>query len=242
MATYCAICNKKAGILGRKQIRDGYICTDCFYKCKLDMDMSCFSVNDIKDRYRYIEENREPFKNFIPTIKIARLFEVDENSKLFRTRKGAECFKFSDIVNFELYEDGDAVIKGGMGKAVTGGLLLGGVGAIVGGVTGKRKQKSVVSNMYIRISLNHRWVKNIRINLIQTQLKRSGFLYKEVKKSCDNIISVLETITNKQRGEEVAVTGTVSVADEILKFKELLDMGAITQDEFDKKKKQLLEQ
>ncbi|WP_397544849.1 SHOCT domain-containing protein [Ruminococcus sp.] len=31
-----------------------------------------------------------------------------------------------------------------------------------------------------------------------------------------------------------------SVADEIRKFKELLDIGAITQEEFDAKKKQLL--
>ena len=31
-----------------------------------------------------------------------------------------------------------------------------------------------------------------------------------------------------------------SAADEIKKFKELLDMGAITQEEFDAKKKQLL--
>lgn len=33
---------------------------------------------------------------------------------------------------------------------------------------------------------------------------------------------------------------TVSVADEIRKFKELLDMGAITQEEFDAQKKRLL--
>ena len=32
----------------------------------------------------------------------------------------------------------------------------------------------------------------------------------------------------------------VSVADELLKFKQLLDMGAITQDEFDAKKRELL--
>jgi predicted Zn-dependent peptidase len=35
-------------------------------------------------------------------------------------------------------------------------------------------------------------------------------------------------------------TGTVDVAGEIKKFKELLDMGAISQEEFDKKKDQLL--
>ena len=32
----------------------------------------------------------------------------------------------------------------------------------------------------------------------------------------------------------------LSVADEIMKFKRLLDEGAITQEEFDKKKKELL--
>ena len=36
-------------------------------------------------------------------------------------------------------------------------------------------------------------------------------------------------------------TGVVSVVDEILKLKGLLDMSVLTQDEFDKKKKQLLE-
>ena len=33
---------------------------------------------------------------------------------------------------------------------------------------------------------------------------------------------------------------TTSAADELKKFKELLDMGAISQEEFDAKKKQLL--
>ena len=36
------------------------------------------------------------------------------------------------------------------------------------------------------------------------------------------------------------LVGASTIADEILKFKELLDVGAITQEEFDAKKKQLL--
>ena len=38
----------------------------------------------------------------------------------------------------------------------------------------------------------------------------------------------------------VVVQNALSTADELKKFKELLDMGVITQDEFDAKKKQLL--
>ena len=41
-------------------------------------------------------------------------------------------------------------------------------------------------------------------------------------------------------GTEAAASAPVSAADELKKFKELLDMGAITQEEFDAKKKQLL--
>lgn len=44
----------------------------------------------------------------------------------------------------------------------------------------------------------------------------------------------------KQKNAPVVVTGAVSSADELKKFKELLDMGIITQEEFDAKKKQLL--
>jgi len=44
----------------------------------------------------------------------------------------------------------------------------------------------------------------------------------------------------KQKNAPVVMAGTVSNADELKKFKELLDSGIITQEEFDAKKKQLL--
>lgn len=44
----------------------------------------------------------------------------------------------------------------------------------------------------------------------------------------------------KQKNAPIVVAGAVSNADELKKFKDLLDMGIITQEEFDVKKKQLL--
>ncbi|EPZ54444.1 hypothetical protein H477_3583 [[Clostridium] sordellii ATCC 9714] len=49
-------------------------------------------------------------------------------------------YNYKDIIEFELLEDGESITKGGLGRAVAGGVLLGGVGAIVGGVTGIEKQ------------------------------------------------------------------------------------------------------
>ena len=47
---------------------------------------------------------------------------------------------------------------------------------------------------------------------------------------------------NYKNNDVVEVSGApaVSAADELKKFKELLDMGVISQEEFDAKKKQLL--
>ena len=46
--------------------------------------------------------------------------------------------------------------------------------------------------------------------------------------------------TKQQKNAPVVITGAVSPAEEIKKFKELLDMGIISQEDFDAKKKQLL--
>ena len=63
----------------------------------------------------------------------------------------------------------------------------------------------------------------------------------------DNIMEEVQLFVKKkvdeakrQKNAPVVVAGTLSNADELKKFKELLDMGIITQEEFDAKKKQLL--
>ena len=71
---------------------------------------------------------------------------------------------------------------------------------------------------------------------------------KVITKSFDSTVSALRTLI-PQKEESVVmieaqnkpqVTAAVSSADELKKFKELLDGGVISQEEFDAKKKQLL--
>ncbi len=54
------------------------------------------------------------------------------------------------------------------------------------------------------------------------------------------VIEVLETLKIKKSQGIKDAAATVSAADEIKKYKELLDMNVITQEEFETKKKQLL--
>lgn len=81
------------------------------------------------------------------------------------------------------------------------------------------------------------------VNLINMKIKKSSFVYKTVSKSVQNILSKFKIIVDGIEQEKKITnesTSSISVADEIKKFKELLDMGAITQEEFDTKKKELL--
>lgn len=58
--------------------------------------------------------------------------------------------------------------------------------------------------------------------------------------SMDCRILTDEEWAEEQKKASAPASAPVSAADELKKFKELLDMGAITQEEFDAKKKQLL--
>ncbi len=53
-------------------------------------------------------------------------------------------------------------------------------------------------------------------------------------------VAISELLINLQKTEDRTVEVKSSNADELKKYKELLDDGVITQDEFDAKKKQLL--
>lgn len=54
------------------------------------------------------------------------------------------------------------------------------------------------------------------------------------------IVEYIEQTRRKIKAGATTVASQLSAADELKKFKELLDMGVITQEEFDAKKKQLL--
>ena len=66
-------------------------------------------------------------------------------------------FPFSDIISCELIKDGVTIYKKSatrtIGGAVIGGVLSGGVGAIIGGLSGSSKEKEKINSIDIKITL-----------------------------------------------------------------------------------------
>lgn len=63
---------------------------------------------------------------------------------------------------------------------------------------------------------------------------------KQIALEMESINNLLQEKLSESKSTKVSNASNISVADEILKFKNLLDSGIITQEEFEKKKSELL--
>ena len=97
--------------------------------------------------------------------------------------------------------------------------------------------------MTLRVSLNHKYKNQLVMNFIPlgTSVKSNSMSYNLYKQQANDIISFLDALCKKASvSQTITSTQQISGVDEIMKYKELLDKGIISQEEFDLKKKQLL--
>ena len=141
----------------------------------------------------------------------------------------------------KVYEDRCIIsTKVGVGSIITGNLSDG--------------EKTIYYNDVIAVQFKR---SNLQLGYLQLETaastmnnKASNFFNKNTFTFDGNLDFKMEEVqkyikqkvdeAKKQKNTPIVVAGSVSSADELKKFKELLDMGIITQEEFDAKKKQLL--
>lgn len=257
----CPVCGKTDNYEFAAIIKDSQkLCKEC--TCKIDIDSSIRpfqSAEDIKKHLIFRDENLNLFKNFSTTREVKCSYGYfREDAKLKKwyiciVHKGQEIgnenptlYNYEDIIDYELTMDGEQVAKGGLGSTVAGGLMFGGAGAIVGSNVGKKTTSSIIKSMQIRISLNHPYITEEKVVFATHDgIKVGGYDYNKFKTEADNTISFLDSLCAKAAAEKALAANTaqpsaISSADEILKYKNLLDSGIISQEEFDAKKKQLL--
>lgn len=239
----CSICGKKAGALTRAKVADGFVCGDCLKGAYQFANFGSSSAADVQRHIEKVRHDTSFYSTLTPSGEVADYIKVFSSNRLWcvavKKKSPIYLFSFDDIINYELLEDGATVTTGGLGSAVAGATLFGGAGAIVGASLGK-KQKDIVNNLSVHISTRIPEIPSLNISLINTETKRGGFIYNGMKELAIQIISLLDQITADNDTASASISSSGSAADEILKFKGLLDAGAITQEEYEAKKKQLL--
>lgn len=237
----CAVCGKKTNAFTRVKLTDGFLCSTCKTWCSNFVQLRSMSSADARAHIAKTLQDDSIYPSLVPSESVGKYLVVFSKERLWSCMVSKSetpyLFSFDDIINYELLEDGACVTKGGLGSAAVGGFLFGGVGAIVGGGLG-RKQHDLVQKMGIRISTKVPLMSHIEIPILTTETKRSGMLYSSCKETALKILSLLDQIMSQQGQQEPS--SAVSSADELLKFKKLLDEGIITQEEFEAKKRQLL--
>ena len=263
MGKICIYCKRHLGFLdGKLNLADGStICTECIQKAGINtwsgtalvMAQSISSDNLIRMiegrkpltsedimLAPYREKNLSRVTEFVPTNSVGTLIQFNDNTKEFviGSDDTADLFKYENIVDYELLQNGLTVSKGSMSGAIIGGLLFGTTGAIVGSSGSERIDVNVCTNLSIKITLKDTYRKVCYVTFVADSLATTSNEYNRAYMLAQNCMSFLKLACEIVRNN--STLSSSSNADELRKFKELLDDGIITEEEFEMKKKQLL--
>jgi hypothetical protein len=244
----CSICGKEKT---SKKLSDGFVCSKCLDLCGNNRNtfkkLQDTTTSEILKEIEKEKQANSDIANFVATRGVGKLIKFDDNAKKILFPKTlltkARIYNYSELLGYEILEDGNTITKGGIGSAVVGGALFGGIGAVVGGLTGGKKSKEVVRSLKVKIVLDNKVVPAEYIELLKTEFKKDGFVYRAAKQEAEDIIAILTSISaenEKNQTNNSNVQNTNDPITEVKRYKELLDNGIITQEEFDKKKKELL--
>lgn len=215
MIKQCNECGKKIGIFSNGGTTSkGLLCNKCFKNFK----------REIKDEIKIIKKNNN-VQSFSDVY-----FDNDTKQILYVRMGMVGKYSYSDIVSYIPINEGHGSIKKHtVTRAVTGGIIAGGIGASTGG-----KQYQYVDKLGVTISFCDG--SSLPIPLITTETKKNSFTSNILYQVFDKLCSLLDSIIASNKN----VNNENSNINNLKQLKQLVDEGVITQEEFEIKKKQIL--
>ena len=195
------------------------------------------------------EKLKEQGFNIEKQVGLTAKLYVDNTQKLWAINEwdnntDVTIYKYSDLIDFELLEDDESLMKGGFGKALVGGAIGGTTGAVIGSA-GSRKFKQNATLLEIKIRTNDFNHPQYSIQFIKGfALPKNSPAYKEYFDAAQEVIGVLNYIaTNGEEKQIQANSSTMpneSIGDKLRELNQLKNEGIITAEEFEVKKKEIL--
>lgn len=193
------------------------------------------------------------------------LFIMDEFFKVLVIvgESSHEIFNYTDIIEVSYEENGNQLYTKSAGRAVggaiVGGVLMGGAGAVVGGLSGASKQNKEVKSIDIKILLRSTSRSSCVLHfkdidrVLKTKEDSDRKMYETFTKNANEAKDILSVIIDNAKQIQVSApvaqplvqqvqSSSPSVADELAKLAKLKADGILTDEEFQIQKAKLLGQ
>lgn len=218
--------------------------------------------------FNYINANSLPKKRGEKTTVNTRavgnyLFIMDDFFKVLVIvgEKSHEIFNYADIIEVSYEENGNQLYTKSAGRtvggAIVGGVLMGGAGAVVGGLSGASTQNKEVKSIDIKILLRSTSRSSCVLHFkdidrdLKTKDDSDRKMYETYTKNANEAKDVLSVIIDNAKQVQVSApvaqplvqkvpSSSSSIADELAKLAKLKADGILTEEEFQVQKARLL--
>lgn len=171
--------------------------------------------NSIKDEEK-LQNNRDKFENegfkidkeYTSNIEPKNSIAIDLGKQYFclYNTNTSIIMPFANLVDVEVYEYSSSETKSNRGSQVLGtaigGVLLGGAGAVIGGVTGTKTTNDVVEKIELRITIDSYEIPLFDISFLQYPTKRGNKHYNETIEIARNWYAIISKMIRDSRKEE----------------------------------------
>ena len=203
----------------------------------------------LKNRGFYISKICKFTESLFNNKKYSALYIDDKNKQwaiCYYNSSQFKIYKYSDLNSFELFENGNSKVQGRAGSALVGGYFFGVVGAIAGASRTKTINE-ICTSLQIRINVNDLNNPEILITLNNSPIKKNSDTYLGIINLAKSLIGNLEFISFiKSTAETPKIERVVNtqsnkpLKEQLQELNEMLNDGLITQEDFEQKKKQIL--
>ena len=168
---------------------------------------------------------------------------IDEKTKrwtVYNFNGESKIYSFNDIVKVELDENGNKYVSEN-GVLRVGSAIFGGVGAVVGATTANRSH--TVNSLNVIVYTPSISAPVITIPFLTSPVSDSSKDYQITRASAIKLVGAFNAIAMQNTSsnpDEKTPEAPSSAADELAKYKKLLDDGAISEEEYSTVKKKLL--
>lgn len=249
----CPICGGATPRLLATKVDGKPICGKCSSEILADDDLvSSWTMDELRAHLQAREENRKLVENFTPTRTVEYEHEVmiDDRRQLFYIKQWTEdnppVFRFDEISGFTV-ELGSQVVESwsrGMVRtpfqpARTG--VLGSLAAL-GELLDDDKKNSRYDNLEVTLKVNTADLSEYKLCDLSVSGDGRVSFAEDLSREMAKVNTVCNLIVSLagEPNANTAETASGHAAEDIVKYKRLMDAGVITREEFEAKKRQLL--